>query len=178
MRVDRSLRQEYGQWLAASFAWQLIFTGTYDLDRLRCSPRGPHPEKALKDFLRWVWLANAFLHGPRWNRRGIAGLQFCVALELQRRGVVHCHAVVGDPAIDLTPHAAASYRHELRQLWYHDHGLAQVEVPRSREAVTGYVCKYVVKDGEFELSRHLAALGCVSGSLLARSAEPRASAAA
>lgn len=164
------MREHYGQWLAG-YSWQLFFTGTYDLDRQRCSPRGPHPEAALKHYLSWVRGANEVLHGRRHDRRGIPGLQWCMALELQRRGVVHCHAVVADPTTDLSPYSMASARADLRELWYRDHGIARLEVAESREAVSSYVCKYVVKDGEFEISHRVDQVERAPGGLLARSAE-------
>jgi hypothetical protein len=115
---------------------------------------------------------NDLLHGPRHERRGLPGLQFAYALELQRRRVLHCHAVLGDPSIDLTAYKMAGVRREMHQLWYKQHGIPRLEVADSVEATAVYLCKYVVKEGEFELSHRVDCLASGAPvSLLARSAE-------
>lgn len=163
MKVEVPLRQHFGEWLADSYSWHLLSTLTYDLDRAHrpLSTRGPHPERAAKDFRWWVGQCNDLMHGPRWKRRGIPGLQFCASQELQRRGVLHHHAVMGDPTVDLSTYDKASLRADFKNLWYRENGIAQVEAPRDAEATAIYVCKYVIKDGEYELSAELERLRLV-----------------
>jgi len=102
-----------------------------------------HPESADKHF-RWVLAKlNRRLFGPRWWRNG-ESVQWVRALEYQRRGVIHFHALmrlIGD-----------ENRFRLMKDWEGDEstvtGIARVYPPRSGAAVRLYCAKYVVKGGE------------------------------
>lgn len=66
-------------------------------------------------------------------------------MEMQRRGVLHFHALLGGERVD-----------ELRRLSFMDRwnqlaGFAKIEAPRSGRAVRSYCAKYVTKGGELDL---------------------------
>ena len=110
-----------------------------------------HPEAALKRYRRFTNNLNRTLYGRRWMKKPQDGIHWIVAVERQKRGVVHLHALLGDPH-DLNA--------STRRLYWMDHwnemaGFARIEAIRSSDAVLRYVTKYVVKDGDIEFSRNL-----------------------
>jgi hypothetical protein len=54
-----------------------------------------HPEKAKKIFLHWINNLNRSIFGCRYTRRSTEGVIWALALEYQRRDVVHFHALIG-----------------------------------------------------------------------------------
>ena len=103
-----------------------------------------HPETAEKRFRVWISKINRTLYGPRWAKHG-KGVRWVRALERQRRGVVHFHALIGGDRLV-----------ELRRLTWMDKwdelaGFARIEPPRSSEAVRRYCAKYVIKGGEIDM---------------------------
>jgi len=102
-----------------------------------------HPEAANKAFRYFVSQLNRQLYGPRWFKKAHGGLPWVRALEYQRRGVIHFHALFADVK-------------NLRRLscmdrWDHIAGYSRVEAIKDKWAVRRYVCKYVMKEGEIEL---------------------------
>lgn len=103
-----------------------------------------HPEAADKRFRVWVSKVNRELYGPRWWKHG-QGVRWVRALEVQRRGVIHYHALLGGAGVD-----------ELRRLTWMDEwdrlaGYARIEPPANGAAVRSYCAKYVAKGGEVDL---------------------------
>jgi len=103
-----------------------------------------HPEKADKLFRVWICKINRTLYGSRWYKHG-KGIQWVRALEMQRRGVLHYHALIGGVGVQ-----------DLRRLTFMDEwdelaGFARITPVESANGVIGYVCKYVLKDGEIDL---------------------------
>ena len=103
-----------------------------------------HPESADKRFRVWTSKINRELYGPRWWKHG-QGVRWVRALEMQRRGVIHYHALLGGAGVD-----------ELRRLVWMDEwnrlaGFARIEPPRDGAAVRRYCAKYVAKGGEIDL---------------------------
>jgi hypothetical protein len=101
-----------------------------------------HPEGADKRFRLFVSLINQALFGRRWAAKG-QGIQRVRALELQRRGVIHFHALFAGVQ-------------DLRRLTWMDTwdelaGFARIEPIGSSTAVRWYVSKYVSKGGELDL---------------------------
>jgi hypothetical protein len=87
---------------------------------------------------------NRELYGPRWWKHG-KSVRWVRALEVQRRGVIHYHALLGGAGVD-----------ELRRLSWMDEwdqlaGYARIEQPANGEAVRAYCAKYVAKGGELDL---------------------------
>jgi hypothetical protein len=120
-----------------------------------------HPEQLNKRFRFWVFEANCKLYPYRVRtkangRRDLRlrrdeGIYWCRAMELQRRGVWHLHALLGGVA-DLR-------RLSYMDLWNERCGFAKIEPPDCDEAVRRYVAKYVVKSsrlGDIDLGGTLA----------------------
>lgn len=101
-----------------------------------------HPEAADKRFRVLISKGNRELYGRRWAKHR-KGIQWARALEYQRRGVLHYHALLSKVG-------------DLRRLTYMDvwnrlAGFAKIEPVRSEGAVRGYVSKYVIKGGEIDI---------------------------
>lgn len=112
-----------------------------------------HPERADKLFRVWVAKLNRSLHGRRWRERG-AGVRWARAIEWQKRGVEHFHALMADVE-DLNVRAR---RFDWSDNWQRlgpPAGFAQVEDARSQNAVSAYCSKYVAKGGQIDLSASL-----------------------
>jgi len=110
-----------------------------------------HPESAIKRFRRFTNEINRHLYGRRWEKTSHGGLFWIVALERQKRGVIHFHALVG--AIDDLNEVAR--RLDWMDRWAELAGYARIEAIRSNDAVRRYVTKYVVKGGDIEFSKNL-----------------------
>lgn len=116
--------------------WDLFATLTFRGDAV-------HPESADKRYRVWISKINRSLYGTRWFKHG-KGIRWVRALEHQRRGIVHFHALLGGERVK-----------ELRRLtlmdeWFDLAGIARIETPRNSEAVRAYCAKYVVKGGEID----------------------------
>ena len=112
-----------------------------------------HPEEAAKRFRRFINDLNRSLYGRRWMRQPGGGVYWVVGWEMQRRDVLHLHVLIGDVE-DLNNRA--------RRLTWMDHwnrlaGFARIEAIVDHQAVARYVCKYVAKGGEIDLSSNLSA---------------------
>lgn len=117
-----------------------------------------HPEAADKLWRVWVSKLNRRLYGVRWYRQDHTSVFWIRALEWQRRGVVHYHAMVGDHK-DLN-HEARARRLDLMDLWFDMAGIARIDpISRAeqdqRQAINSYVSKYVSKGGEIDFSPSL-----------------------
>jgi len=118
--------------LLARWPWEWFATFTF---------RDPvHPEAADKRFRGWI----SEVSESRRRRvffDGVAGIRWVRALELQRRGVIHFHAL-------LSGLGKLSYR-QARDTWRE--GFSWIEGVKSQDAVGRYVSKYLAKGGELEL---------------------------
>jgi len=120
------------------------------------SEKQTHPEAMLKRFRYCMNKASDHVYGPRWDRRG-TGLQWVTGLERTKQGWPHSHAVVRFPGVSIAgADGAAIFNLGYWQKWMtNTGGFAWLQIPRSGQAVVNYVTKYVVKDGELELSHGL-----------------------
>jgi len=124
--------------LLGRYDWQWFVTLTF---------RGSsvHPEKADKKWRVWLDRLNTSLFGRRWWKKS-SGVRWARALEYQRRGVIHFHALVGgvpgDKLGDRLPAAA---------MWQDIAGFSRVDAIKNLELVKRYVSKYVVKGGEIDV---------------------------
>ena len=115
-----------------------------------------HPEAADKVFRVWISMLNRELYGPRWHKQG-RSVYWVRALELQKRGVLHFHALVSAPdhcspnGLSITLNSLAS-RLQWMDVWNHLAGYARITEPDSSTAVVNYCTKYVLKDGDLECS--------------------------
>ena len=110
-----------------------------------------HPEAALKRYRRFTNNLNRTLYGRRWMKKPQRGIHWIVAVERQRRGVVHLHALMGD----VNNLNRIARRLNWMDHWYNMAGFARIEAIKSDDAALRYVTKYVVKDGDIEFSRNL-----------------------
>jgi hypothetical protein len=127
------LRAEWAEFLGR-WSWEWFGTFTF---------RGEivHPERADKQFRRWLSDLNSEVHGKRW-KRGIKSVGWARALEIQKRGVIHYHALIRGVG-DLR-------RLSMMDRWNEMAGFSKILPIRSQLAVRNYVSKYVVKDGEID----------------------------
>lgn len=142
--VAPTLRGSWGDWIGAQ-PWDLFVTLT--------SEKQTHPEAMLKRFRYCTHKVNDHVYGRRWERRG-EGVQWVAGLERTKQGWPHSHAVVRFPGRDIRGAAGRNiFDLGYWQGWMTDTGgFAWLELPKSEQAVVAYVTKYVVKDGELELS--------------------------
>jgi len=144
LALKSSLRGAWGDWIGRQ-PWDLFVTLTSE-DRT-------HPEAMLKRFRYCMAKASDHVYGRNWDRRG-DGLQWVVGIERHLSGNPHCHAVVRFPMVDIRG-ADGRAIFDLgywQQRFTDTGGFAWLELPRSEQAVVNYVTKYIVKDGDLELS--------------------------
>ena len=96
---------------------------------------------------------NDHLYGRGWQRRG-QGVEYVVGLERQKRGSCHAHGLMRFPDHDVRDPDQLSLRYWQRFASKLG-GWCWLEIPADTAAVTAYVTKYVLKDGELELSPNL-----------------------
>ena len=101
-----------------------------------------HPEAADKRFRLIISKFNREHYGIRWYKKGL-GVQWVRALEYQRRGVIHYHALLAG--------VQELRRLSWMDLWNELAGYARIEPIRDGSVVRRYVSKYVVKGGELDL---------------------------
>lgn len=113
-----------------------------------------HPERAVKLFRRLIRLLNRRLYGSHYERKGKAGVFYVLAWEYQKRGVLHFHALIGDVE-DLN---ARVRRLDFMDIWHGfgpPAGIARILPIDNQDGVRNYVCKYVAKGGQIDLSSSL-----------------------
>lgn len=101
-----------------------------------------HPEvahKAWKLFVHWL---NRTQFGNRYYKR-TEGVRWARALEYQRRGVIHFHALVGD--------VANVGRLTMMDKWWDAYGIARIYPYDPQLGAAHYLAKYIAKDGEIDL---------------------------
>lgn len=135
---ESSTRELVDAWVEflARWEWDWFLTLTFRKD--------VHPEAADKAFRLFVSKLNRELFGPRWHKQG-KGVRWVRAIEMQRRDVLHYHALFGGVGLS-----------EIRRLswmdrWNEIAGFARIEKPRDAELVHSYVAKYVAKGGEIDI---------------------------
>lgn len=141
LHPTRLLREAWGDFVAR-WPWEWFVTLTFTLDT--------HPERALKLFQVWCSKINRELYGNRWHKREPYGVTWVVAVEYQKSGRVHLHALLAGVW-------------DTRRLTWMDNwtaldvlaGFPRIEAVENQPAVARYVSKYVAKDGELFLSKNL-----------------------
>jgi hypothetical protein len=130
---SRALQEAWIAWLGR-WRWEWYCTLTFRDD--------VHPEAAERRFRTFVNMINRSLYGPRWFKHG-QGIRWVRALEYQRRGVIHFHALLAG--------AGDVPRPSWTETWHELAGFAKIEPIESPAAVLRYVSKYVVRGGELDL---------------------------
>jgi len=141
LHPTRKLREAWGGFVAR-WPWEWFVTLTFTLDT--------HPERALKLFYLWCSQINRRIYGRRWNKREPFGVTWIVAVEYQKSGRVHLHALLAGVG-------------DTRRLTWMDNwmvlddlaGFPRIEAVDNQQAVARYVSKYVAKGGELFFSKNL-----------------------
>lgn len=141
LRPD-AVRDGWTAFLGA-YTWDWFVTVTFRGDYI-------HPEAADKRWRLWVSMLNRHTFGPRWYKKR-KEIHWVRALELQKRGVIHYHALMHHPHDLNKIHSRLAQVDNLETIA----GFSRIYPPRSNEAVTRYCAKYVVKGGEIECSPFL-----------------------
>ena len=101
-----------------------------------------HPEQADRRYKRFIHHVNEHYFGKRYREKGL-GAYHVRALEMQKRGVIHFHSLIGGA---IKP----EHRFYFMELWNRDNGFARI-FPYNPKGAPGYVSKYVVKGGELDI---------------------------
>lgn len=130
------IREAYGVFLA-QYRWEWFVNFTF--------VENVHPEAALKKWRLWVSKLSRHLYGPRWKKKDL--VTWTVAIEYQKRGTLHFHAVVAG--------VHQANRWDWMEAWTEleaNTGWARIYPIKSVERTCRYICKYVSKDGELFFS--------------------------
>jgi hypothetical protein len=103
-----------------------------------------HPEKAMKIFHHWINNLNRSIFGCRYTRRPTEGVIWALALEYQRRDVVHFHALIGGIPESVSK---AYWAH----LWKKMAGHAKILTYDPTKGARFYVSKGIRKGGRIEI---------------------------
>ena len=121
--------------------WQWFCTFTF---------RDPiHPEAADKLFRLWIRHLNRAAYGPRWDKKPHGCVSWVRALEWQKRGVLHYHALVA-----CVPEREHMQKDKWGDKWNEWAGFARVDSYRSG-GVIAYITKYILKGGEIDISKNM-----------------------
>jgi len=126
------------------YCWYSTLTFKYEVTQARAD----------KQFYRWIRIANEMLHGKRYRVKGL-GVSWVKAIERQRRGVLHIHALIGGEVWRLR-------RFTFMDVWregayfsngkrFQANGFAKIEKYDSKLGAKHYVSKYVAKGGEVDI---------------------------
>ena len=139
-------REAMAQWIGTA-PWELLITLT--------DPGMSHPEAMAKRARYLANRINRHLYGNHWQRR-TAGIEYVVAYERQERGSWHAHMLLRLPDHDVDDPAQFSWKYWQRfasKLAFDESkASANFQRIRNQEAVNLYVSKYVLKDGNVDLS--------------------------
>ena len=120
-----------------------------------------HPENADKLFTLWINELNQHLYGRRWKAAPHKQVFWVRALEWQKRGVLHFHALIGDtrPLAEQIRFSKNGFSKASlmywEERWFSLAGICRIEEIKVHEFVSRYVSKYVAKDGEIDVSENL-----------------------
>lgn len=133
-----ALRESWAEFLL-QYQWDVFVTLTFDRTR-RSYRYDRHSEKADRDFRRLVRFVNEKLYGIRWSRISKhGGVVWVRVVESHADGTLHYHACFHSPSKPFTPELVQA----TGAWWQANVGMARSEVPKSREAVIGYLAKHV-----------------------------------
>ena len=136
------LRESWINFLSI-YEWDWFGTLTFEKD--------VHPEKGSKLYKKLINDLNRSLYGRRWMNMPHEGVFWVRSSEFQKRGSLHYHFLMGSE-VNLNTRSRRLY---WMDYWKKIAGFARIEDVGKREAALSYVTKYVVKDGEIDLSANL-----------------------
>jgi len=127
-----------------------------------------HPESGLKARRRWEHIINRLVYGVRYTSRK-QGISSVIAIEYQKRGVIHLHSLDGGTTVplgrEIQPHHEKNFyvradgRMEFKRMkaieqWFDLAGIARIYPFRREGGAEAYVSKYVSKGGDIFLCGH------------------------
>lgn len=138
--------------LLTRYQWDWFLTMTFRDRKDKYKPDYVHPEVADKLWRVFVSKLNRRLYGQRWYRTPGKSIYWVRAMEWQKRGVLHYHALAGDTQSLNTRASRRFWKEE----WFLLAGIARIDRVFGIDDVAAYVSKYVVKGGEIDVSPSLA----------------------
>lgn len=141
------LHQAWAQFLSTQ-DWQWFITFTFKEEI--------HPEAADKLFRVWVNKLNKSIYGKRWRKKPSGGVKWVRALEWQKRGVLHYHALMAN----LGYASRAQWAAEWTKLG-DDSKAGFIRIDTYSDDLGGaeaYLSKYVAKDGDIDISQNFEAI--------------------
>ena len=136
------LQDEWARWIADQ-PWQWYVTLTFasdDPNAFTTKAETKHCEFAQRCYRRWIRVLNERRFGKRFRKKGL-GISHVQAIELQKRGVAHFHAL-----LDGVEPLEYKLAHEE---W--PHGIAWIRPYDAEKGGAGYLSKYVSKGGELDM---------------------------
>lgn len=136
------LQDEWARWIAEQ-PWQWYVTLTFaseDPHAFTAKAEVKHCEFAQRCYRRWIRSINEERFGKRFRRKG-HGVSHVQAIELQKRGVAHFHAL-----LDGVEPLEYGIAHEK---W--PHGMAWIKPYEADKGGASYLSKYVSKGGELDM---------------------------
>ena len=109
-----------------------------------------HPEAADKLYRVWLNKLNRELYGQRWRKKPSGGVKWCRALEWQKRGVLHYHALISNSG-----YASSTMIARIWEKLGEDSKAGFIKVDQYDESLGGaeaYLSKYVAKGGQVDIS--------------------------
>ena len=125
--------------------WQWFCTFTFKTEI--------HPEAADKLYRVWINKLNRGIYGQRWRNREPYGVKHVRALEWQKRGVIHYHALIANVGMESRDRWASEW-----QKLGEDSKAGYIKIDQydaSRGGVEAYLSKYVTKGGQVDVSANL-----------------------
>lgn len=142
---NERLHDQWTEWLS-SFDWQWFVTFTFK--------EAIHPEAADKLYRVWINKLNRAIYGPKWSKRPEEkGVKHVRALEWQKRGVLHYHALVANTGIETRERWATEW-----QKLAEDSKAGFIKIDQYDEQKGGaaaYLSKYVTKGGQIDCSPNM-----------------------
>lgn len=158
-QVKPSLNEVWASFLdKPEWRWDLYGHFTFrDIRRPGESlPHHVHPESANKTWMKFIHHINRKIYGVRYYKRPEDGVVWARGTELQIRGAIHYHALIGCTS---APGSQELRRLDLMDLWYDWAGIARIVQYEPGKGAEGYLSKsaYAWKRGEIDLGGPLKA---------------------
>lgn len=118
-----------------------------------------HPEAADKLFRVWINKVNRHIYGQRWRKKPSGGVKWVRALEWQKRGVLHYHALMANLGYASREQWAAEW---MKLGDDSKAGFIRIDqYDDTKGGAEAYLSKYVAKDGDIDLSENFAAINII-----------------
>lgn len=142
--VPVELRDSWAEWLGVR-PWDLFLTLT--------SKNRTHPEALSKRFRYCVHKMADQVYGKHWQRR-VRGIEYVVGIERHKSGWPHSHAILRLGEVDVSDRSQFSLAH-WQKFITDTGGFCHLTRPRDQGDVVSYCTKYVLKEGDLQLSGNL-----------------------